>query len=164
MSFLKIKKTSSLKTRCFSCRKQQIRCKPSIESPNICQYCFKKNYNENKYLKTSPKYYPDEIKRLNSIVIENKLYISDLEKHLPTSEESTTNSTTIIPPSSTSSTKTTSTRTTSELSEPISDSDVSCQICKIKLKQTEIEEHLKEHLKNPLSKDFIYNKLQIKSI
>ncbi|RIB29068.1 hypothetical protein C2G38_2156252 [Gigaspora rosea] len=80
MSSLKIKKTSSLKTRCFSCRKQQIKCKPSIENPNICQYCFKKNYNENKCLKTSPKYYPDEIKRLNSIVIENKLRISDLEK------------------------------------------------------------------------------------
>ncbi|RIB16745.1 hypothetical protein C2G38_2189108 [Gigaspora rosea] len=76
-------------------------------------------------------------------------------KDLLTSEESTTNSTTTIPSSST---KTTSTKTISELLEPISDSDVSCQICKIKLKQTEIEERLKEHLKNLLSKDFIHNK------
>ncbi|CAG8813847.1 12181_t:CDS:1, partial [Gigaspora rosea] len=83
-------------------------------------------------------------------------------KDLLTSEETTTNSTTTIPFSSTSLTKTTFTRTTSELLEPISDSDVSCQICKIKLKQTEIEERLKKHLKNPLSKDFIHNKLQIK--
>ncbi|RIB03240.1 hypothetical protein C2G38_2225693 [Gigaspora rosea] len=85
-------------------------------------------------------------------------------KELLTPEESTTNSTTTIPPSttSTSSTKITSTRTTSESLEPISDSDISCQICKIELKQTEIEQHLKEHLKNPLLKDFIYNKLQMK--
>ncbi|CAG8712343.1 15708_t:CDS:1, partial [Gigaspora rosea] len=42
-----------------------------------------------------------------------------------------------------------------------SDSNVSCPICKLEFTQKEIEKHLKDHLKNPLSKDFICDKLKI---
>ncbi|KAF0365728.1 hypothetical protein F8M41_013697 [Gigaspora margarita] len=41
------------------------------------------------------------------------------------------------------------------------DSNMSCPICKLELKQTEIEEHLKQHIRNPLSKDFICDRLKI---
>ncbi|CAG8854843.1 19137_t:CDS:1, partial [Gigaspora margarita] len=61
-----------------------------------------------------------------------------------------------------SSPTTTFTKTTSKPSEPISETNVSCPICKINLKQTEIEKHLREHIKNPLSKDFIHDRLKIK--
>ena len=43
----------------------------------------------------------------------------------------------------------------------ISDSNVSCPICKLEFTQKEIEEHLKDHLKNSLSKDFICDRLKI---
>ncbi|RIB20245.1 hypothetical protein C2G38_2179762 [Gigaspora rosea] len=78
-------------------------------------------------------------------------------KDLPTLEESATNSiTTTIPPSTTS-TKTTDvpSKTISELPEPTSDSNVSCPICKLEFTQIKIEEHLKDHIKNPLSEDLI---------
>ncbi|KAF0482695.1 hypothetical protein F8M41_023398 [Gigaspora margarita] len=35
------------------------------------------------------------------------------------------------------------------------DSNISCPICKLELKQTKIEKHLKQYIRNPLSKDFI---------
>ncbi|CAG8856105.1 19758_t:CDS:1, partial [Gigaspora margarita] len=41
------------------------------------------------------------------------------------------------------------------------DSNISCPICKLELKQTKIKEHLKQHIRNPLSKDFICNRLKI---
>ncbi|KAF0420418.1 hypothetical protein F8M41_006989 [Gigaspora margarita] len=45
---------------------------------------------------------------------------------------------------------------------PVStNSNISCLICKLELKQTEIEKHLKQHIRNPLSKDFICNRLKI---
>src|SRR5260363_299772 len=85
-------------------------------------------------------------------------------KNLPEPETSnTTTSTTMTIPSTTSSSPTTTfTKTTSKPSEPRSETNVSCPICKINLKQTEIEKHLKEHIKNPLSKDFIRDRLKIK--
>ncbi|CAG8853620.1 28273_t:CDS:1, partial [Gigaspora margarita] len=61
-----------------------------------------------------------------------------------------------------SSTKTTFTRTTSKLLKLTSDTDISCTICKLNFKQAEIEEYLRQHIKNPLLKDFIYDKLKIK--
>ncbi|RIA99812.1 hypothetical protein C2G38_2237585 [Gigaspora rosea] len=45
-----------------------------------------------------------------------------------------------------------------------SDSNVSCPVCKLEFIQKEIEEHLKDHLKNPLSKDFICDRLKIKKV
>ncbi|KAF0438943.1 hypothetical protein F8M41_004221 [Gigaspora margarita] len=41
------------------------------------------------------------------------------------------------------------------------DSNISCPICKLELKQTEIEERLKQHIRNPLSKDYICDRLKI---
>ncbi|CAG8823166.1 20856_t:CDS:1, partial [Racocetra persica] len=39
---------------------------------------------------------------------------------------------------------------------------ISCPICKNEFKESEIEQHLKEHIKNLLSKDTVNNKLEIK--
>ncbi|CAG8789376.1 21237_t:CDS:2 [Racocetra persica] len=39
---------------------------------------------------------------------------------------------------------------------------ISCPICKNEFKENEIELHLKEYIKNPLSKDTVHNKLKMK--
>ncbi|CAG8855099.1 5136_t:CDS:1, partial [Gigaspora margarita] len=57
---------------------------------------------------------------------------------------------------------TTFTKTTSKPLEPTSDNNISYPICKINLKQTEIKKHLRQHIRNSLSKDFIYDRLKIK--
>ncbi|KAF0524909.1 hypothetical protein F8M41_014861 [Gigaspora margarita] len=46
--------------------------------------------------------------------------------------------------------------------KPTSENYVSCPICKEELKKNKIEKHLKEHIKNPLSKETIRDKLKIK--
>ncbi|CAG8799874.1 35463_t:CDS:1, partial [Gigaspora margarita] len=85
-------------------------------------------------------------------------------KNLPEPEilNTTTSTTITIPSTSSSSPTTTFTKTTSKLSEPISKTNVSCPICKLEFKQTEIKEHLRQYIKNPLSKDFIRDRLKIK--
>ncbi|CAG8806820.1 42221_t:CDS:2, partial [Gigaspora margarita] len=89
-------------------------------------------------------------------------------------EESTTSSTSSTTTSNSSSTKSTFTptktdnipskTTSSELPkqpEPTFENNVSCSICQLEFTQIEIKPHLKEHIKNLLSKDFICDKLKI---
>ncbi|KAF0394055.1 hypothetical protein F8M41_010374 [Gigaspora margarita] len=98
----------------------------------------------------------------------------NLPKNLPEPEESTTSSTSSTTTSNSSSTKSTFTptktdnipsKTTSlellKQPKPTSENNVSCPICQLELTQIKIEFYLKEHIKNPLSKDFICNRLKI---
>ncbi|CAG8854252.1 9895_t:CDS:2, partial [Gigaspora margarita] len=74
----------------------------------------------------------------------------------PKTSNTTTSTTTTIPSTTSSSPTTTFTKTTSKPLEPTSDNNISCPIYKINLKQTEIEKHLRQHIRNLLLKDFIY--------
>ncbi|KAF0449841.1 ribonuclease H-like protein [Gigaspora margarita] len=67
-----------------------------------------------------------------------------------------------IPSTTSSSPTTTFTKTTLKPLEPTFDNNISCPICEINLKQTEIEKHLRQHIRNPLLKDFICDRLKIK--
>ena len=78
------KKTKTAKTRCLNCRNQEIKCELSIENPNICKYCFKKNLTEQDCIKIKPSCYKEEIKNLNKLLNETKLKNLELEKQILT--------------------------------------------------------------------------------
>ncbi|CAG8814133.1 9020_t:CDS:2, partial [Gigaspora margarita] len=78
------KKTKTAKTRCLNYKKHEIKCSPSIENPNICKFCFKKNLSVQDCIKIKPSCYKEEIKNLNKLLNETKLKNLELEKQIST--------------------------------------------------------------------------------
>src|SRR5260363_167605 len=93
-----------------------------------------------------------------------------------TSTSTTTTTTTTIPSKTTTNTNTITTNLPTPTDnidpskttippippKPTSENYISCPICKEELKENKIKKHLKEHIKNPLSKETICDKLKIK--
>ncbi|KAF0456429.1 hypothetical protein F8M41_001367 [Gigaspora margarita] len=75
-------------------------------------------------------------------------------KNLPEPEESST--------TTSSSTTSTTIPSTNNIPEPTFEIKVTCRICKLEFKQTEIEDHFRDHILNPLSQDDIQDKLKLK--
>jgi uncharacterized protein (DUF342 family) len=75
-----IKKNYTVVTRCFDCRKLEIKCEPSIENPKICKRCYKKGITL--CIKIKPKKLEDEIIRLTSVINDHETRIQKLESRV----------------------------------------------------------------------------------